>query len=139
MAIALEFIDFVVPVATIRQKYPGGWEQCLRDHGTLIGARVWYDEHLLRDGAMNPRDIGKLVDWWTERGFTTNESRNGQQVWVDVCVVESLLGGPTLPCDWIVVDYAQRIAYLEGTKPGAVAGRDPDWQRPNSVDNSASV
>ena len=37
MAIALEFIDFVVPIALIRQKYPGGWEQCLQDHERLIG------------------------------------------------------------------------------------------------------
>jgi hypothetical protein len=32
MAIALEFIDFVVPIALVRQKYPGGWAQCLQDH-----------------------------------------------------------------------------------------------------------
>ena len=48
MTIALEFIDFVVPIALIRQKYPGGWEQCLQDHESLIGGRVWFDEHLLR-------------------------------------------------------------------------------------------
>jgi len=37
MAIALEFIDLVVPIETIRQKYPGGWEGCLRYHAPLIG------------------------------------------------------------------------------------------------------
>jgi len=37
MAIALEFIDFVVPIALIRQNYPGGWAQCLQDHERLIG------------------------------------------------------------------------------------------------------
>ena len=26
MAIVLDFIDLVVPIETIRQKYPGGWE-----------------------------------------------------------------------------------------------------------------
>ena len=62
MAIALEFIDFIVPIALIRQKYPGGWEQCLRDHECLIGGRVWFDEQLLRDGAMNPTDIASLVE-----------------------------------------------------------------------------
>ena len=64
MAIALEFIDFVVPIDTIRRKYPGGWEQCLRDHAGLIGGRVWYDEHLFRDGAMNSDDIMIVVDRW---------------------------------------------------------------------------
>lgn len=57
MAIALEFIDFVVPISVIREKYPGGWEQCLKDHRQLIGGRVWFDAHLFRDGAMNPLDI----------------------------------------------------------------------------------
>ena len=61
MAIALEFIDFIVPIATIGEKYPGGWAQCLRDHNHLNGKRVWFDEHLLRNGAMSPIDINHEV------------------------------------------------------------------------------
>ncbi|MDP4301972.1 hypothetical protein [Leptothrix discophora] len=34
---ALEYIDFVLPIALIRQKDPGGWTQCLQDHERLIG------------------------------------------------------------------------------------------------------
>ena len=68
MAIALEFLDFVVPLERIRQKYPGGWDQCLKDHERLIGGRVWFDEYLLRDGAMNPADIESLVDLWGRAG-----------------------------------------------------------------------
>ena len=123
MAIALEFIDFVVPITVIRKKYPGGWEQCLRDHGPLLGGRVWHDEHLFRDGTMNPNDIKAVVERWSDLGFKMIETEQGQQVWKDVCVVESMFGGPTLPCDWIV-DTALRIAYLKGTEPGAVIGRD---------------
>lgn len=123
MAIALEFIDFVVPVTVIRKKYPGGWEQCLRDHGPLLGGRVWHDEHLFRDGTMNPNDIKAVVERWSDLGFKMIETEQGQQVWKDVCVVESMFGGPTLPCDWIV-DTELRIAYLKGTEPGAVIGRD---------------
>lgn len=33
MAIALKFIDSVVPIHVIRAKYPGGWEQCLKRCG----------------------------------------------------------------------------------------------------------
>lgn len=123
MAIALEFIDFVVPITVIRKKYPGGWEQCLRDHGPLLGGRVWHDEHLFRDGTMNPNDIKAVVERWSDLGFKMIETEPGQQVWKDVCVVESMFGGPTLPCDWIV-DTELRIAYLKGTEPGAVIGRD---------------
>jgi hypothetical protein len=64
MAIALEFIDFVVPIATIREKYPGGWDTCLRDHHELIGGRVWFDTHLFRDGAMSPADVRDLAQRW---------------------------------------------------------------------------
>ena len=124
MAIALEFIDFVVPITVIRKKYPGGWEQCLRDHGPLLGGRVWHDEHLFRDGTMNPNDIKAVVERWSDLGFKMIETEQGQQVWKDVCVVESMFGGPTLPCDWIIVDTELRIAYLKGTEPGAVIGRD---------------
>lgn len=38
MAIDTEFIDFIVPIATIRAKYLGGWEQCLKDHGQILGS-----------------------------------------------------------------------------------------------------
>lgn len=122
MAIALECIDFVVPIAIIRKKYPGGWEQCLMDHERLIGGRVWFDEHLLRDGAMNPRDIGLLVEEWTKLGFAPTEERNGQLVWKDCCVVESMFGCTTLPCDWLEIDDNGITAYLKGTDPGEVAG-----------------
>ena len=61
MAVQLEFINFIAPIETINEKYPGGWEQRLKDHQNLIGGRVWFDDYLFRDGAMNPMDIGSLV------------------------------------------------------------------------------
>lgn len=121
MSIALEFIDFVVPIAVIREKYPGGWEQCLKDHENLICGRVWFDEHLLRDGAMSPQGIGALVDEWTELGFEPTEERDGRLVWKDCCVVESLLGGPTLPCNWLEIGEDECAAYLKGTDPRELA------------------
>lgn len=123
MAIALEFIDFVVPIALIRQKYPGGWAQCLQDHERLIGGRVWFDEHLLRDGAMNPADIESLVDEWTSLGFQPTAEVDGQRIWQDCCVVESMLGGPTLPCDWLELSEDGRSAWLKRTQPGENKGR----------------
>jgi hypothetical protein len=123
MAIALEFIDFVVPIALIRQKYPGGWAQCLQDHERLIGGRVWFDEHLLRDGAMNPADIESLVDEWTSLGFQPATELDGQRIWQDCCVVESMLGGPTLPCDWLELSEDGRSAWLKGTQPGEIKWR----------------
>ena len=81
MAIICEFIDLIVPIETIKAKYPGGWEQCLLDHRSLIGGRGWYDDHLFRDGAMNPNDIKYLVDRWRHLGFHTHdEDENGNPI-----------------------------------------------------------
>ena len=119
MAVWLEFIDFIVPIEVIKQKYPGGWEKCLKDHENLIGGRVWYDEHLFRDGAMNPVDIGHLVDEWQSLGFHTHDGDDNPERWVDVCAVEVI---PTLPCDWI--DIVDNAAFLKGTARGQVVSRE---------------
>ena len=123
MAIALEFIDFIVPISVIHQKYPGGWDQCLKDHEPLIGGRVWFDDHLLRDGAMNPGDIESLIDEWTALGFQPIEDRDGERFWKDCCVVESMFGGATLPCDWLEIGDDVRSAWLKGTTPGQIKQR----------------
>ena len=120
MAIQLEFINFIVPIKTIKEKYPGGWEQCLKDHENLIGGRIWYDDCLFRDGAMNPMDIGQLVEEWKKLGFHTHDGGDSPVKWVDVCVVEFMFNGATLPCDWIEVD--GDIAYLKNESKGKVIG-----------------
>lgn len=101
MAIALEFIDFVVPITLIREKYLAGWPQCVKDYEVLIGGCAWFDEHLLRDGAMNPDDIESLIDEWTGFGFEPTVVVDVQRVWKDCCAVESMLGGTALPSDWL--------------------------------------
>jgi hypothetical protein len=78
MAIALEHINFIVRRLTIEEKYPGGWEQCLIDHASSLGTRVWYDEHLFRDGAMNPIDMENLVNAWRDIGFQAILINGGQ-------------------------------------------------------------
>lgn len=123
MAIATEFIDFIVPIKIIEKKYPGGWAQCLEDHADALGRRVWHDDHLFRDGAMNPRDIEYLVNYWTDLGFSPTEEKNGQKVWKDVCVFEGFFSGPTLPCDWIDFDRKLHAVFLKGTPVGELNGR----------------
>ena len=120
MAIALEFIDFIVPRKVIEAKYPGGWKRCLADHANLLQGRVWYDEHLFRDGAMSPQGIEALVSYWREHGLEPFAELDGRMVWQDCCVVEGMLGGTTLPCDWIEISDDRRSAFLKGTEPGEV-------------------
>ena len=122
MAVSLEFINLVVPIRTIREKYPGGWEQCVRDHSSLIGGRVWYDEHLFRDGAMNAMDMDGTVAGWAAKGFETMQVVDGRSTWCDVCVVE-VPGGSTVSCSWLEVDETKEIAWFKGAPQGDVAGR----------------
>ena len=123
MAIALEFLNFIVPVETIKAKYPGGWEACLQDHDNLIGGRVWYDDHLFRDGAMSPQDIEEIVLRWEAWGFEAYEERDGMKCWKDMCVVASPFCEPSLPCNWLETDDADQVAWLVGTERGSVVGR----------------
>lgn len=124
VAVALEFINFIVPIHVIEQKYSGGWQQCLRDHADLLGGRVWYDEHLLRDGAMGPWDMEDLVKRWELRGFEARRMVHGSDCRQDFCVADSL-GGATLRCDWLgfVRGDGERAAFLKGFAAGKVVGR----------------
>ena len=121
MAIKLEFINLVVPRKTIEEKYPGGWEQCLIDHKNLIGGRVWFDDHLFRDGAMNPRDMYSTLDEWEELGFNIKVNESTNHKWTDLCVVEAMFPEHSAVCDWLEVDGDS--AYLKGTPKGAIIGR----------------
>jgi len=124
MAIHTEFIDLIVPIETIRRKYPGGWEQCLQDHAPLLGGRVWHDDFLLRDGAMNPMDMQRLVEEWESRGFTSTAEVNGKKHWVDFCV-HDMMGGVTLNCDWIVRASRRTVAHSSDPHPEIVKHLPP--------------
>ena len=121
MAVACEFIDVIVPIANIDRVYPGGFEAFRRDRGGIQGA-TWFDEHLLREGAMSPMDVEGIVAYWQSLGLEATVERNGTVEWQDLCIVEILFGGPTLPCDWLAYDGTQRCAFLKGYPPGDVIG-----------------
>lgn len=124
MSIKLEFINVIVPISVINEKYSGGITQCLKDYSDLIGMKVWCDTNFFRDGAMSPHDAECLVDNWSKLGFTTCEIKDGEAIkWIDVCVVDELWG-PTLDCDWIVMNRETRSAYLKDSNPGELYGRN---------------
>ncbi|MGY8964084.1 MAG: hypothetical protein ACKVKT_11070 [Rhodospirillales bacterium] len=124
MAIALEFLNLVIPIKNIDRRYPGGWDQCIKDHAHLIGGRVWFDDHLFRDGAMNPKDMSDLLDNWVEIGLITIEEERGKPSWRDCCVVYSAFGFPIIPCRWIEMTMNGKLAFLKGTEPGTAVGKN---------------
>jgi hypothetical protein len=124
MAIHMEHIDVIVPIKIIKEKYIGGIEKCLADHKELIGKKVWYDNHLFRDGAMNAEDAEKIVRNWKRNGLDVCEEFEGKPIkWKDVCVHE-MMWGVTLECDWLIRDSKTRSLYLKGTEKGEIIGRN---------------
>jgi hypothetical protein len=124
MAVRLEFINLLIPIKNIDAHYPGGFKKFCEDNRDLLGGRLWHDEHLLRDGAMNPKDMEALIGYWKELGLVPFAQVDDKQHWKDMCVIEELAGGATLPCAWITVDTADRIAYISNLPRGRSIGRD---------------
>ena len=100
MAVGLEFISLIVPIEKIEQYYPGGFEKYKSDNEQSIGGRIWYDDYLVRDGAMSNYDVGRLIQEWESYGLKGVIEVNGQKQWKDLCVVD-YFGGATLPCVWL--------------------------------------
>ena len=67
MAVGLEYISLIVPIDKIEQYYPGGFEKYKSDHKQSIGGSIWYDDYLVRDGAMNNYDVGRLSGEYAAR------------------------------------------------------------------------
>ena len=97
-------------------------EACLEDHKDAIGGRIWYADHLFRDGAMNPMDIQFLMTCWASLGFETKREVDGTTIWQDLCVADEL-NGASRPYEWLSFMETERAVYLKGTKPGVVIGR----------------
>ncbi|MGE5626023.1 MAG: hypothetical protein ACM3ZT_10800 [Bacillota bacterium] len=124
MAIRLQFINLVIPIATLdRVLAPeGGFERILRP---LAGDMLWFDEYLCRvDGAMNWGDVDSMVERWEAHDLQGLVGAEPHQWWKDFAICASRRG-PTFPCDWLVYDAVDNCVYLAGTEKGAVNGPSP--------------
>jgi hypothetical protein len=123
VAVRLEFIDVLIPIHVIEEKYPGGLAQCLADHRPLIGRRIWHDGLLLRDGALDPAGALERVEGWRAIGVEPLHWVDGRLRWKELCVVDLAAGGPTVGCDWLEWDRRAGVAWLRGAKRGETIGR----------------
>lgn len=123
MAVRLEFIDVLIPIHVIEEKYPGGLAQCLADHRPLIGRRIWHDGLLLRDGALDPAGALERVEGWRAIGVEPLHWVDGRLRWKELCVVDLAAGGPTVGCDWLEWDRKAGVAWLRGAERGETIGR----------------
>ena len=118
MAVALEFLSLIIPIKVLHEKYEGGWERCIADASTI--GSIWFDEHLLRMGAMSSRDIEAMVQWWKDHGLVPIEVTGGEHRWKDCCVIESPFGNTRLPCDWVEIAEDGQSASLKGVPKTAI-------------------
>jgi len=123
MAIQCEFIDFIIPINKIDLVYPGGFRKFKEDHiQGFSGGRLYHDNFLFRDGAMNHKDINLLIKEWEALGLKGKTVIDGQKQWLDFCVVEGMFAGPTLPCDWLEYDSENNCVFLKGKPQGKLIG-----------------
>lgn len=103
MSIPLEFLNIVIPIASLK-KCPS-----IRDvseflaEQTYPGSGCWHDEHLYREGSMNNIDLMLALARWKEMGLKPKRWRKGVEEWHDLCVVDTF-SGPTLLCRWLEFD-----------------------------------
>jgi hypothetical protein len=72
---------------------------------------------------MEPEMADALIERWADMGFTATEVVDGRTQWKDFVLVDAF--GRTLhSCPWIMVDGAERMAWLRGVEPGEAIGRD---------------
>ena len=121
MAIKCEFIDFIIPLDKIDLVYPGGFKKFKEDNIKVFSGRMYHDDFLFRDGAMNHMDIAGLIKQWEALGLKGLTEIDGKKQWVDFCVVEGMFGGPTLPCDWLEYDSQNNAVYLKGKPKGELS------------------
>ncbi len=100
MAVELEFINIIIPIAVIEKLYVGGFNKYKKDNLQQIGKTIWFDDYIVREGAMNPKTIQEMVKIWESYGLTGITDNHGIKEWSDLCVVD-FIGGLTLSCEWL--------------------------------------
>jgi uncharacterized protein (TIGR02452 family) len=129
MSIQLEFISLLIPRRVVEKHYPGGWEAYKRENRGIVNSKnynVWYDDLLVKEGAMDPMSMEFLVNKWKDLGVKT-VSDNGKK-WVDVCVADQF-GGPTLPCDWLVLNKNGTVSMKQDKQDSTGDFDSREWLR----------
>ena len=119
MTIHCPFITVIAPVSIIEEKLAGG----LEEFRSLGGMNTFCtDGHLASISFMGPHDSRPFAQALEEKGFTIWGGTEGVDLhFVDIAVVE-VMGGPTLPCEWLETEFIETIwvARLKGTPAGEI-------------------
>jgi TPR repeat protein len=125
MAIALEFLNLIIPLDNIRRAKGDKAQYILsrlQAGGGFIAPTEWHDEHLYRDGSMGGYEVKDWIREWENMGLQAIDESNGKEHWKDICVADRSVGS-TLPCDWLEFDPWNKCVHLKGTPRGLLVGR----------------
>jgi len=100
MSVHLEGFNIIIPRNIIDSTYEGGSDAFVRDAQI---EKPFFDEQIVRIGAADTLDIGRIIEEWTGRGLRDIRKRKGKRTWIDLCLVDAE-EGLTLPCKWIRVE-----------------------------------
>ena len=124
MPVDCEFINILIPISKINELYLGGFESFKKSFREAFEeGPLWHDDFLLRDGAMSPAAAEYSVDEWLSLVLVGHQKVDGQEQWVDICVLETLFRGPSLPCPWIKFDLKGDWAAHVDDSSRAIIGR----------------
>ena len=121
MAIWLNFINVIIPISVIEEKLSINFVEFFNEYYKGI---KYHDKHLFSTGAMNPGHIEGIVKDFESQGLIITTQIDGKEHFKDLCVVEGMFGGPTLPCNWLEYNNEESIVWLKGTNKGDIVVPD---------------
>jgi len=101
MPVILQCFSLVIRRDRIAAVFPGGWAQFVAERG--LPPEEWWDDDLVRLGAMNNFQFEMLVNDARALGLRLTSKRDEREVFQDMCVLASPENRLSLPCNWIDV------------------------------------
>lgn len=121
MSVVVDMFSVVVRVSALEEKYPGGLEGYVKDHGDFTFCA---DTHLTRVGFMDSIPAMAHVSGLEERGLVVSDEAGSP----DVAMVDQFKG-ILHPCSWLrFAKHPEGYSYcwLAGTEPGELKAQ-PGW------------
>lgn len=136
MAVLIEAISVVVRLSDVKDKYPGGWEQFVRETPKEM---LCADSNVARVGFLDRAEAEAFVQGLTGHGLTfLTEGKSA-----DIAVIDQATG-PTTPVDWLefgivpFLDGAVTIARMVGDTENMLMTPD-GWQFERSLSRAAGL
>jgi hypothetical protein len=113
MAVNIDIVALVIPIAAIDRVYPGGFSAYLLKNKALNKLLFMHDDFLVRIGAMDDRIISAEAESWKRLGLLGPVWEEDHFRYRDYCIIsnwQEVRRG----CDWLLVDEQKRTVTWNG-------------------------